>query len=50
MRVTAGDSEEPLLEVTEATVIFLSRLRRGVRSVVVISSVTPVVSLDGLAV
>ena len=51
MRVIAGDSEGPMvsrLEVTEAATFFLSRWRSGVRSVVTVSSVTPVVNLDGL--
>jgi hypothetical protein len=54
VRVKAGDSRgrliDPPLEATEATGFFLSRWRRGVCSVVAISSVTPVVRLDGLAV
>jgi len=54
VRVKAGDSRgcliEPTLEATEATGFFLSRWRRGVCSVVVISSVMPVVRPDGSAV
>jgi len=51
VRINEGDSKgEPLLEATEAENFFLSRWRRGVCSVAIISSVTPVVNLDGLAV
>lgn len=54
VRVTAGDSRGCLTdsgleaEVFEFEVFFLSRLRRGVSSLV-ISSVTPVVSTAGVA-
>lgn len=52
MRVTEGDSSGRLtesgLETDDAELFFLSSMRRGVCSVVVISSVTPVVNMDGL--
>jgi len=52
VRRIEGDSSNRLaesgLDGMEAEVVFLSRKRRGVCSVAVISSVTPVMSADGL--
>lgn len=52
VRVMEGDSNGRLIEsgldILEAEAIFLSRRRRGVCSVAAISSVTPVMSADGL--